>query len=566
MKKIYGILGAAALMTLASCSNDLVDAPKGPEALKGDLYLSMNLRPASKTGSRTKTTEQGSEIGKDYENKVSSAIIIFSKDEKVFYQSLVGETDFKVENNTDYKATFAVDRKTILEDIGDEEKMAYQIFVIANPTYDLIQQYQVGKPMQQTIKLEADGDKYWSQYHFLMSNAEDRTVEIEKAQIAPGKCTKEDEAYNLGTVKIQRAMSRFDIHNDADDLKFTIGEDNDDYKVELTFDGIAMVNQASEQYVFKAVSTKEANSDGVVTDEMTKEYNDYIANPTIKFGDETYYNHVFTPVQSGFTLPLFGTGDEYYKSLGTATDGKLTATAYDFSKLTYTTLASIDEEDNEYEGVEGNDDYFIWRYCMENTIYNKDNQVHGNSTGIVFRAKLTGPMIDGAEDGPVYAYNNVILGNAEQLKDYATGTEPTNDPGVYEIVKILYHDANEKYKAENDDEDVTDLEDLDKYLVENNFTIYRPDTDGNYYCYYTYWNRHNDNSQNAIMWPMEFATVRNNVYKISLNTVIRLGHPNTPDDDPDPEDPGTPDEKDSFYCTVLCKVLPWEVRINYVDF
>ena len=80
----------------------------------------------------------------------------------------------------------------------------------------------------------------------------------------------------------------------------------------------------------------------------------------------------------------------------------------------------------------------------------------------------------------------------------------------------------------NNNEEPTDLAALDKYLVANNFTIYRPHTDGNYYCYYTYWNRHTDNLKNTIMWPMEFATVRNNIYKISLNTILRLGHSNTP--------------------------------------
>ena len=30
-----------------------------------------------------------------------------------------------------------------------------------------------------------------------------------------------------------------------------------------------------------------------------------------------------------------------------------------------------------------------------------------------------------------------------------------------------------------------------------------------YYCYYYYWNRHNDNETAGVMGPMEFAVVRN---------------------------------------------------------
>ena len=44
------------------------------------------------------------------------------------------------------------------------------------------------------------------------------------------------------------------------------------------------------------------------------------------------------------------------------------------------------------------------------------------------------------------------------------------------------------------------------------------------------------------MGVMEFATVRNNVYKLSVNKITEFGHPGDPDDDPDPEDPGDPDE------------------------
>ena len=89
--------------------------------------------------------------------------------------------------------------------------------------------------------------------------------------------------------------------------------------------------------------------------------------------------------------------------------------------------------------------------------------------------------------------------------------------------------------------------------------------------YYYYWNRHNDNGNPNQMGPMEFATVRNNVYKICVTSVDGLGHPlpnpdGTQPDDPDPINPNHPDEKADVYLGVSVKILPWVVRQNDVTF
>lgn len=109
----------------------------------------------------------------------------------------------------------------------------------------------------------------------------------------------------------------------------------------------------------------------------------------------------------------------------------------------------------------------------------------------------------------------------------------------------------------------------------SNFTIYEVSYEDQeyehgegwgYYCYYFYWNRHNDNQLNGKMGPMEFAIVRNNVYKLSVSKINRLGHPRNPDNDPDPYDPEDPDEEDRVYLTINLEVLPWVVRVNEIEF
>ncbi len=85
-----------------------------------------------------------------------------------------------------------------------------------------------------------------------------------------------------------------------------------------------------------------------------------------------------------------------------------------------------------------------------------------------------------------------------------------------------------------------------------------------YYCYYYYWNRHNDNGMAGVMGPMEFAVVRNNVYKLAVTKIARLGHPRIAANDPDAPTPNTPDEKGDVYITVTCTTLPWVVRENNI--
>ncbi|MDE6166502.1 MAG: fimbria major subunit, partial [Muribaculaceae bacterium] len=88
------------------------------------------------------------------------------------------------------------------------------------------------------------------------------------------------------------------------------------------------------------------------------------------------------------------------------------------------------------------------------------------------------------------------------------------------------------------------------------FTAYKPATDGKYYCYYFYFNRHNDDENPTTTGVMEFATVRNNVYKLSVTGVKKLGG-------------FKPDEKvedwDAYF-SLNVAVKPWVVRVNNIEF
>ncbi len=108
------------------------------------------------------------------------------------------------------------------------------------------------------------------------------------------------------------------------------------------------------------------------------------------------------------------------------------------------------------------------------------------------------------------------------------------------------------------------------------FTLYQASNDSEmdadknagagYYFYYYAWNRHNDNGYPGSMGTMEFGVVRNNVYKLAVTGISRLGHPRITDNDPDPVDPDNPDEDGDVYLSLSIQVRPWTVRVNDFEF
>lgn len=90
--------------------------------------------------------------------------------------------------------------------------------------------------------------------------------------------------------------------------------------------------------------------------------------------------------------------------------------------------------------------------------------------------------------------------------------------------------------------------------------------DGNYPVWYTYWNRHNDNNNPNEMGIMEFAVVRNNIYRLVVNSISSLGLPQPPYEIANPWKPAgkTPDEVPSLI-DVTVEVNEWKERILDYD-
>ena len=354
-------------------------------------------------------------------------------------------------------------------------------------------------------------NKFWMTNAYAAAQV-DITAEALKA------CTTPQNPYNLGAHTVERSMARFDYKQSG---AFNMGAG-----ITLTLTDAALINQSKAHYMFRRVT---AGSEPTATNAVVG-------------GAEVPTNWV---VDTDWSNKVAGNFD---------------AQLSDPSNWHWTSLASLTTNDN-YDG-----DYKIWCYAKENTSPGIDAQKHDVSTGVVFKAELA--PSETASDAVktamaagkrIYVFNNVLYGAWSDVEAAAkAGTDPT--------LQAAYNQAATGVAA--------DAEPTGAAAAAAGFTGYSA-KDGKYYNYYYYWNRHNDNLDPYTMGVMEFAVVRNNVYKLAVDKIKRFGHPTPPDPtnpdpdpepDPDPVDPDDPDESVNYYFNVTVKVLPWTVRINNIEF
>ena len=361
------------------------------------------------------------------------------------------------------------------------------------------------------ISAMTQDNKFWMTNAYAAAQV-DITAEALKA------CTTPQNPYNLGAHTVERSMARFDYKQSG---AFDMGAG-----ITLTLTDAALINQSKAHYMFRRVTAgSEATSTGAVVGG--------VEIPTNWVVDTDWSNKVA---------------------------GNFDAQLSDPSNWHWTSLASLTTNDN-YDG-----DYKIWCYAKENTIPGTTAQKHNVSTGVVFKGELAAGETASdavktamAAGERIYVFNNVLYGAWSDVEAAAkAGTDPT--------LQAAYNQAATGVAA--------DAEPTGAAAAAAGFTGYSP-KNGTYYVYYYYWNRHNDNLDPYTMGTMEFAVVRNNVYKLAVDKIKRFGHPTPPDPtnpdpdpepDPDPVDPDDPDESVNYYFNVTVKVLPWTVRINNIEF
>ncbi|MGM9740163.1 MAG: Mfa1 family fimbria major subunit [Candidatus Cryptobacteroides sp.] len=510
MKKIYYLM-AAALFVAASCEK----SPAGQEISdEGNVYMQFSVKMLStrsqtdSDGNSTSDANPDTEVGKDYENKISTVDIALVKDDQYFVSENV---TLAAANTSTYVASFNSLKLT--------EGATYNVYIYANCkapasfSTDEVSNATIG---EMTVK-----DQFW------MTNAETAgTVTLDKL----AAYTTPQNPKDLGSHTVERSMARFDYKPSG---SFDMGAG-----LSLTLTHAALINQSKAHYMFRRVMGSDA-----------------AGNPT---GNVTV---------GGTELPTSWVVDtDWAKKEAANFDAQLAAPA----TWTWTDLSTLTTDDNyTATGEVGTGDYKIWCYAKENTLPSIDAQKHEVSTGVVFKAQITAGTTASdavkkamAAGSRIYVFNNKLYGAWSDVKTAA-------DAGTDAPLQVAYKQAAASITG-------SATEPTAKAAADAGFTGYSAVAENgtnHYYTYYYYWNRHNDNENNNVMGTMEFAVVRNNVYKLAVNAINRFGHPTPPTDptnptdpDPDPVDPDDPDESVNYYFNVTVKVLPWTVRINNIEF
>jgi hypothetical protein len=312
--------------------------------------------------------------------------------------------------------------------------------------------------------------------------------------IANNNQTNED---NVVVVTLERVLARIDVGKSSE--SFALTDNNSRQYASVTLDGYYIVNLPKYYYSYRhtAVLTSMDMPTWSISENFgnVKDVNGYVIDPY-------FFNKAIDA--SSFT-----NGDKYYVN---------------------------------YFGDYSNPNAISWTTFKPaqqfNTIYSLENctlapaQKNGYSTGIIFRGK-------------VEPYNNVYRLASNGSLELVTDTN--------QYPEVLYY---YNYRFYTTAEALASAIGVST-IAPNSLDLYQArkfeKDDSGYHCYYNYWIRHEDNRNPTVMGVMEFAVVRNNLYKILVANVSGLGYHEPP------INPDTPDEGET-YLKVVINVKPWIVR------
>lgn len=640
-------IGMLAMCTIAGCSDNELNGSNEPGVYPGHpedaVYMNVNIQlPVGGKNTRSETdsdkdddygtSTDGTEVGKDYENKVNGVLIVLADASNNFIAA--GEhNSLPVVREGIVNTTQKINKSALAAYYGngtlEAGKDQVNLYVFCNPTMELKQIFEKSgtdnKWIDEIATLEekpngtATGAAVWGgndhKAGFLMATASSKDIKkyIPKNFTDWDNFTTENNAFdfsgkntlsngteigNIGNIRVERVVARFDFKDGSPskDQTYVIAEKDNKPTLKVKLNKMALINMSKHFYYLRRVS------DNGLANKVEICGTEYDSGQSWNFVVDTDAEQKNGDIDASYPF-----ADYFNFCLGHQDNDtwSIDEKARDqwYTSLIKDVIDNQNEEDNddEWNNNHSRDGYRIWRYATENTIPGMNKQENGISTGIVFKGKIqvtkNAPQtlqdaINGAtgkpdaDDAILYAYSNQLYVSwtevrkaaldataNEEFKKAVFGT-PKNTPSetVYsddtkspDYLWNIWHNV----KGHNDAAALSAFKEV-ATNKDHQFTLYQSSRDENdgagYYCYYFYWNRHNDNGNNGVMGPMEFAVVRNNVYKLSVVDINRLGHPRLSENDPDPVDPGTPDEKGDIYLKLSVEVLPWVVRINDIEF
>lgn len=558
------IVPALALGMLAACSDDnKFDGPENPATDGASVAMSISVQLPTAQGGRadnpTNIGNPATEAGSEAECKINKMILVLADPSNNGFVDYAEADIVSGTNVVNCKATFSISSITNYLN-GLSGTTSVNVFAFCNYTDDF-------SAYLATLS-KNDKSTDWIDKHATVNtssadisgkwNTSLKTTGIPMANVAiftkdlPTVTTisqyNEDNPFELSStsnpIKVERSIARFDFKDGSENGDFTYNiYDAEDSKINVIIDRIALVNMSNCYYYLRHTAPNgSSNSLADLTKTTILDAN----NPWIIDVDAADKAKYTDGVSNNFLFPVVSSDGQPGRS--------------NWYSTPVSAFKNADDDNASWEGEEG---YKVWRYVTENTIPTASLQKNGQSTGVVFKAKLafegTGELataLNNAKENKeaIYFFKNdkvVPLGAAEDVKK----------------ANSVYADA---FKAAVGEKNPAECKEA---LTKAGFIIYEPatgegsslgtdDVAGEYYMYYYYWNQHNDNNDVNVMAPMEFGVVRNHIYKLKVEEITGLGHPRKPENDPDPEKPGDDDEEGKIAIKIAVQTVDWSVREN----
>lgn len=535
---VKGVAGCLLMASLAAgCAQEDIDtAPTGGGGMSASSYVSLSFASQQSTPTRSNPTGgetgDGQEKGQANENEIKSAVAFFYQGSGTDGVNSSGTTPimavatFNVGSYTE--PGNGIDRTyTTTPQQVDLDDGTYNVLVVANPGAD----WWTGQSLTlddvrnhiQTTAWTASGSDYSD---FVMTSAADATLTLNSnPESDPAKAT----------VNVERMAARLDYKAEASypctDPAYTGAT------VEIT--GAALVNNLTAgSYIIKRVADDVNGTNLSYLGDETADENgaatNYVLDPWTASKNGNLYGTWF---MNGSSDPNWWAG---YVQPGTpVSDGAET-----WQRIGYT---------------------------LENTTA-ADAAGSDYSTGVVFKAKFNPQGVANYQGGATFfALGTHLFASMEDMMTYVYGADfsqfddkidaCTDWASVKTFAASLLDNDPSGYKAflndqlNGKDESVTLIESdkeslkwsaymLSKcgYSASLNNGVYSVTLDQNEdistrealqlygtrtyedaTCYYTWWVRHSNDNNDETKGIMEYAIVRNNIYKLTVNSIYSLG-------------------------------------------
>lgn len=545
---LYTVKGVAGCLLMASLAagcaqEDIGTVPTGDMSPTSYVSLSFASPQGTPTRSNNPTGGEkgdGDETGQNYENEIKTAVAFFYQGSGTDGVNSKGDTPIKAAVSFNVGSTMSGDRTyTTSPQQVDLENGTYNVIVVANPGAD----WWTGKSLTladvrdhiQTAAWTVSGSDY---SNFVMTSAADATLTLE---------SNPEDNPATAEVNVERMAARLDYKTTGTYTCDDPAYESNNQKATVEITGAALVNNLTAgSYLLKRVA-----------DDVNGTNLSYIGDETPDAGVQTNYvldpwTAVKTSANNSFTI------------------GSETKTAED---LYGEWFGNISQDPNYWaayiqpgtEVTVGTEKWQRIGYTLENTTAAEEAGKR-YSTGVVFKAKFHPQGVANYTDGETFfAYGTKIYASMEdmmagfygskfadldnitncttwgEVKQFITSTLLNNDPSGYN--KYLEGLAEGK----NDAETVSDASSLTwsnymknecgyskdenrKVVLDQNYKVtrialkpYGTRTYEDATCYYTWWVRHSNDNNDDAKGIMEYAIVRNNIYKLTVNSVYSLG-------------------------------------------